>query len=529
MASRTKDKDRFVCRVPLSPSEAQKHVLLKRMRLAHRWYNLVLTECIKRVSFIKANHEYQRLLAERRKLKNVEKDKSGTESAALKAIDVQLKSFRAAIPGLPNRAFLTPSDLVEDLKTIRESFVPTLGAQPANTLTKRAFEVAERWLFAKGGRPRRRRGHEWVSVNGNQHIKLIPTDTGYSLRWGKRLVVPLWINLKDVHTFEALESRAPAIEMLYDGKTFAANVILDGKPKPVVKQGEGVVGVDMGVSTVAVVAEGFARVYERSKSRTFSQSKLLRLERKVARQYDARKQKGASKQERRTRRSIARMQYKDAQHRKHATNLLAKEVVALGAVHLEKLEYAPWQKRWGRTTGLTAPGALVARMKALGTVVEVPTYSTALSQTCICGAKKKKLLSERTHECPSCGLTVHRDLLSAYLVRFAGSGKLDLDAARGEWHQGARTLLSAGSSEASSDKDSSCLESPASEEVMRSAVETLAAINSGNATEITRELPASMAARGGWTEPLAGDAITRDFSVHNQEVGRTTLVPPDSG
>ena len=49
-------------------------------------------------------------------------------------------------------------------------------------------------------------------------------------------------------------------------------------------------------------------------------------------------------------------------------------------------------------------------------MVEIPTYSTKLSQTCQCGRVQKKKLSERVHRC-ECGVVAQRDLYSALLAK----------------------------------------------------------------------------------------------------------------
>jgi hypothetical protein len=54
--------------------------------------------------------------------------------------------------------------------------------------------------------------------------------------------------------------------------------------------------------------------------------------------------------------------------------------------------------------------------RAGGKVVEIPTHSTKLSQTCQCGRVKKKSLCERIHQC-ECGVVAHRDLYSALLAK----------------------------------------------------------------------------------------------------------------
>ncbi len=46
----------------------------------------------------------------------------------------------------------------------------------------------------------------------------------------------------------------------------------------------------------------------------------------------------------------------------------------------------------------------------------VGTHSTALSQHCLCGQRVPKRLSQRTHDCPHCGLHADRDVTSAMLA-----------------------------------------------------------------------------------------------------------------
>ena len=101
---------------------------------------------------------------------------------------------------------------------------------------------------------------------------------------------------------------------------------------------------------------------------------------------------------------------------------LANEIVREAkTIKLEKVSYKGWQKRYGRSIGLRAPGMFVEQVRRTvlrtgGTLLEFPTWSTYLSQACHrCGSKKKKTLGERYHEC-ECGVFVQRDIYSAYLA-----------------------------------------------------------------------------------------------------------------
>src|SRR5215470_10822552 len=109
--------------------------------------------------------------------------------------------------------------------------------------------------------------------------------------------------------------------------------------------------------------------------------------------------------------------------RKRSHGQLAHRVLALGhTFHLEHLSYRAWQKTYGKSVQLCAPGMFVERLSRLavsagGTIVSINAWRARLSQTCHCGRIKKKARSQRWHLCP-CGVSVQRDLFSAYLARF---------------------------------------------------------------------------------------------------------------
>jgi len=133
-----------------------------------------------------------------------------------------------------------------------------------------------------------------------------------------------------------------------------------------------------------------------------------------------------------------------AAHRKTLHGALANRLFAQGAdMACEKLDYVSWQKNFPRSVRDRAPGLLVEMMRrkaesASGDrLYEFNPNTTALSQTCLCGNRKKKPLSQRVHRC-ACGIKEDRDLFSAYLglhVRrqVDGSDRLDLEAANQGW------------------------------------------------------------------------------------------------
>jgi hypothetical protein len=96
-------------------------------------------------------------------------------------------------------------------------------------------------------------------------------------------------------------------------------------------------------------------------------------------------------------------------------------------VTIEKTSFKAWQKQYGRSIGLRAPGLFVAHLtrivaKTGGTLTEVPASKTKLSQYCHqCRQYHKKPRSQRWHQCPcGCG-PVQRDLYSAFAAFLPGT------------------------------------------------------------------------------------------------------------
>jgi putative transposase len=109
----------------------------------------------------------------------------------------------------------------------------------------------------------------------------------------------------------------------------------------------------------------------------------------------------------------------------------------------DSLNYLAWQKNFPRSVRDRAPGLLVEVMRRKAEsaggdrLYEFNTTTTALSQTCLCGNRTKKPLSQRVHRC-GCGITEDRHLFSAYLGLHVHPGaqgfdRLDLQAANHGW------------------------------------------------------------------------------------------------
>jgi hypothetical protein len=230
------------------------------------------------------------------------------------------------------------------------------------------------------------------------------------------------------------------------GYRYFVQLALEGVPyrKPKHSVGSDTIGADLGPSTLALVPkETDARLLLFCEELTPDSQALRRLQRSMDRQrraanadnYDSQgriKKQGkkrlhwkTSKNYEHTRRRKATKERQLAAHRKSLHGRLVHEIVAVGnTVILEKLSYKAWQKRYGRSVGLRAPGMFLGLLKRTvartgGTLSEVSTDKTKLSQYCHgCGAYVKKPLSQRVHQC-ACGIgPVQRDLYSAFLAAY---------------------------------------------------------------------------------------------------------------
>lgn len=89
---------------------------------------------------------------------------------------------------------------------------------------------------------------------------------------------------------------------------------------------------------------------------------------------------------------------------------------------LENVSVKGWQKRYGKAISAKSPGFVQSELarkaeNAGGSFIKFSTQKTALSQTHLDGSRVKKSLSERVHH-DATGITMHRDLFSAYLARY---------------------------------------------------------------------------------------------------------------
>jgi hypothetical protein len=369
------------------------------------------------------------------------------------------KERTAAHRDLNKRFGFREYDLYPFIQTMRRSFVGEhLDAHTCMAIAARAFAVCERWAVGSGGRPHYRRKGEFRSCEGRGFRSSLHW-TGKALAWGKGFVVSAEMDEGDPVIAHALTHRvvyARVVRMDIRGRErWFAQLVCEGRPyrKPEKQPGTGVVGLDVGPSTIAIVSDRTAVLERFCDELELTHNTVARLQRKLSRQTrinnpDCYNPNGTTKRGarlrwtvgmRRTRRVIAELSRRERERRRNLHGHLAGRVLKLGNdVRTEAISYKGFQRTFGKSVLHRAPGGFLARLRAEAakwgaTVTEFPTRTTMLSRTCVCGQIRKKSLSERLHEC-ACGCTVQRDVLSALLARHVTpQNRLDTPAALRDW------------------------------------------------------------------------------------------------
>jgi hypothetical protein len=157
-----------------------------------------------------------------------------------------------------------------------------------------------------------------------------------------------------------------------------------------------------------------------------------------------------SRQYQATRREVANAERRLVAHRKSLHGRLVNDLIRVGnTISIEKTSFRGWQKVFGKSVGLRAPGMFYTHLKRIvaktgGRLCEVSMYHTKLSQYCHgCKTYHKKPLSQRWHSCP-CGIgPVQRDLYSAFLLAFLNPADTTPSIAQLDWEGVEPRLLTA--------------------------------------------------------------------------------------
>ena len=427
---------------PLRPTGAQCREIGIRFFTGVRVYNAVLGEFLSRSRAVKADPAWE-------------------SARGLSHRSPAERQVRRAAFGAVEASHGFTADAAQSFaSSLRKSWVREhLPAQEAQNLGARAFDAVRQWHVGQKGKPRfksTRRGlHSLSAKDGHGALRPKTDETGalVGLQWGAGLVVPIAPAAASGRRGQEQQAELAEIEALIatgkvlstrivrtviDGRdTYRMQLVCDGRPTRRHPVGDGQVSFDLGPSQIAVaVRHGDGSwsgwVEPLADAIRLDTMRLRGTQRQLDRQHRAGspacfdkdgvhtagrcvwQRSGAAQ---RTAMRVGELHRRLAEHRKSLHGTLGNRLLGHGTdIACERLDYVSWQKNFPRSVRDRAPGLLVdmLRRKAESAggqqLYEYNPRTTALSQTCLCGnRKKKKPLSQRVHRC-ECGIREDRDL-----------------------------------------------------------------------------------------------------------------------
>jgi hypothetical protein len=389
MSKKTKSKTQtFLLELPLRVEEGQAKRLRAHLEAGRQFYNAVLSEGLRRLRQMRADPAWQ----EARAIPRTQKEER-----------------RAAFARLREQYGFSDYALQASTKEANCYWIADhLDAVLAQTLTTRAYRALNRVCVGAAKRVRfKSRGRGLSSIEnkrndtGLRFVLQQPEEgqAGYLLWKGDRLAALIdWNDPVVKHGLDqqikyarlirrkASSPKAEGTDRL--GERYYVQLALAGNPyqKPKHTVGTDTIGLDLGPSSIAIVPRaGEASLLPLCAELHPNMKEKKRLERKLDRQRRAANPENYDEQGRprkrgkkglhwktshgyeHTRLSLAAGERKLAAHRKSLHGRLVHELVRVGnTIHLEKISYKGWQKRYGKSVGLRAPGMLIDHLRRTG-------------------------------------------------------------------------------------------------------------------------------------------------------------------
>ena len=446
MTAKTKS---FIHEFQLKLKPGQERFLLVRLDCAKQLYNTCLGESLRRLKSMRESRDFKKAL-------NLGKGKQRT--SAFNALN-ELFGFREF-------------DLHAYATAVRNSchIGVHLNSDACQKTASRAFKAVKEYSVGKRGRPRFKGMGQYDSIEGKGN-RCIIWDGEAVICDGERIDVifdPVDKYGVQAHALACPVKYVRIVRRKIRGRNrFVVQLVLRGKPKFKYITGSGIMGLDLGPSTIAAVSRKMAFLEKFCADLDPMHKEIRRIQRSMDRSMhamnpDAYNENGTikpgvklAKSKRYIKKSgrIREIHRTLAAQRKCMHGKLANRIFQnCKRIVVEKVSYLSWQRNFGRSVNFRAPGMFVEMLRrkaesAGGKIFEVPT-ALRPSQTCHgCEKIKKKHLSQRWHDC-ECGIHVQRDIMSAFLAMTLKIGKgrdgntyrLDYDYTRKVW-SGVESLL----------------------------------------------------------------------------------------
>ncbi|MDQ6787808.1 MAG: transposase [Acidobacteriota bacterium] len=187
---------------------------------------------------------------------------------------------------------------------------------------------------------------------------------------------------------------------------------VEDKPQPLPKTNK-IVGIDAGIEHFLTLSDG--KQIENPRHFVESQRKLRILRRNVSRKKKgSNRRKKATLKLRKTHQAIKNAR-SDFQHKVSRYLVNNFDLIAIEKLNVKALSRGFLSKQIHDAAWSDFFQKLRYKAEDAGReVIEVNPSGT--SQTCLCGQRVNKTLSDRRHNCAACGLSEHRDIVSAKVI-----------------------------------------------------------------------------------------------------------------
>ena len=447
-------EDVFVLTLPLRVNQKEERELGINLEAIRQIYNACIGEALKRLRKLRDSAEWQaaRELPKLVKSVNDKQVFNPARAEAFQAANVQYEFTQASLESFATKC---KND---------SGLVYRLGAPETQRMAQRAFQAVQQYCFGVRGRPRFKGFRGVRSLEGKSDAAALRWRDGHLCYGGMKLKALL--NPKDACEVEALGRKvrySRLVRKTIKGRIrYYVQLMLTGKSptRKATEPGIGVVGMDQGPTVLAVVAQAtpetaaeaylvkFCATVEPSwKEQRRAQRAMDRSRRaNNPKNYDAkgrivrgRKKWTQSTRGKRLRAKFRRKARRVVAERERAHGHLGNDILRKGnQFNWEKVSYLSFQKNYGRSVQVRAPGEFFRRFErkaasAGARTNEFSTCTTKLSQFCHIGRTYvKKPLSQRLHVFPD-GSWVDRDLYSAWLGCSIHEATLDADRASQAW------------------------------------------------------------------------------------------------
>lgn len=410
----------FILELPLVVVPATERQLLARFESGRRLLNAVLGEALRRQQLMRESKVWQktRLLKDKKE-----------RAVTFRKISEEYQFTSASLSAFGTKC--------------KNGAHWHLGAHETQKVAERAFGAVQMYIFGKRGRPRfkcqNRPLHSMESKTNATGIRWQPGIA--SIIWGD-LHLPVKVAPHDDYQVASLQQQTKFCRIVWrtekGQRRWYAQLMQEGLPPQMHETTEGEVGLDIGPSTIAVVAKDTNGLTAFCPTIKQPWNLMKRLQRKLDRSRratnsdcynaDGTWKKGKRQTVFSVRYKNLRAQYSEverclAAERKRSHGELCNTILQSGTtIKSEKLSYRAFQKVFGRTCKVKAPGMFVSILRrkaesAGGKLVDLQTWKLKLSQyDHQSGEYTKKPLSQRWHPLGNGNTIVQRDVYSAFLA-----------------------------------------------------------------------------------------------------------------